>query len=81
MRMMGGDNMMNMTGAGGGMGMGAMHGSGTMGSRDTMPSRPADGAPGPRHMMMQDRMDMMQMMMEQMMEHLQAQQDLGASGK
>ena len=64
MRMMGGPMMSGMMHQGDGMG--GMQPGSMMGGR-------SDGPAGPRHEMMQDRMDMMQMMMEQMIDQMQMQ--------
>ena len=81
MRTMGGEMMMSTMGSDFRMGTGpGMHGNapmgqgmqqGAMGSSKTTPD-----SPGPRHQMMQDRVDMLQMMMEQMMGQMQMQSEM-----
>jgi len=75
MRAMGGDMMMHGTGGSGGMGMGSGMGQGMGAADHAMPARP-----GPRHQMMENRMDMMQMMMEQMMGQMAMQMGHEAQG-
>jgi hypothetical protein len=65
MRSMGG-GMMQMMHGGAGMGMGAGGG---------------DRPPGARHQMVEDRLDMLQMMMEQMMGQMQMQSGPHRSGQ
>jgi len=83
MHAMGGAMMIDRMGSDNGMGTGpGMHGDAPMGQGMGMQqgakdsSRTAPNAPGPRHQMMQDRVDMLQLMMEQMMGQMRMQSEM-----
>jgi hypothetical protein len=66
------EQMASMRSMGGGM-MQMMHGGAAMGMGMQQGANAGPHAPGPRHQMVEDRLDMMQMMMEQMMGQMQMQ--------
>jgi hypothetical protein len=76
MRSMGGGMMQMMhggTGTGMGSGMQGMNGGMMGGAGMQQGANAASREPGPRHQRMEDRVDMLQMMMEQMMGQMQLQ--------
>lgn len=64
--------MASMRSMGGGM-MQTMHGGAAMGMGMQQGANAEARSPGPRHQMVEDRLDMLQMMMEQMMGQMQMQ--------
>jgi hypothetical protein len=80
MRAMGGGMMQGMHGGTGmGMGSGMRAAGGGMGMRQG--ANAGQQPPGPRHQLMEDRVDMLQMMMEQMMGQMQMQAGPHGSGR
>jgi hypothetical protein len=66
------EQMASMRNMGGGM-MQMMHGGAAMGMGMHQGADTGEHSPGPRHQMMEDRLDMLQMMMEQLMGQMQMQ--------
>lgn len=66
------EQMASMRSMGGGM-MQMMHGGAAMGMGMQQGANAGTRSPGPQHQMVEDRLDMLQMMMEQMMGQMQMQ--------